>query len=173
MSFSRIQNAYLADTARVVGEVELGADVSVWYSSVIRGDVAKITLGDGVNVQDGTVIHCDFGKPLTIEKNVTIGHGAVVHCVHVGEGTLIGMGARVLGGVKIGKHCLIAAGAVISPNQVIPDHSVVMGVPGKVVRETNTKEKEYMAWLAPHYVKLAKMHAEQPDDPRVLPYHQQ
>ena len=170
MSFRKIQSAYIADTARVMGDVQLGEDVSVWYGSVIRGDVAKITLGKGVNVQDGSVIHCDFGHPLVVEDNVTIGHGAIVHCVHVGEGTLIGMGARLLGGVKVGKRCLIGAGAVISPNTEIPDDSVVMGVPGRVVRETNEKEKEYLGWLAPHYVRLAKMHAEQPTDPRVLPF---
>lgn len=170
MSFSKIESAYIADTARVVGDVQLGEDCSVWYSSVIRGDVAKVTLGDGVNVQDGSVLHCDFGHPLNIERNVTIGHGAIVHCVAVGEGTLIGMGARLLGGVKVGKRCLIAAGAVVSPNVEIPDDSVVMGVPGRIVRETNEKEKEYLAWLAPHYVKLAKMHTEQRDDPRCRPF---
>ena len=162
-----VAGCYIADNARVVGEVELGADVSIWFGVAIRGDVARVVIGPGTNVQDNAVIHCDSRIPNIIGAHVSIGHGAIVHGVSVGDGTLIGMGATVLGGTKIGKRCLIAAGAVLPPNLIVPDDSVVMGVPGKVVRETSEKEREYLAWLAPHYVKLAKLHHEQPGDVRV------
>ncbi|MBI1337095.1 MAG: gamma carbonic anhydrase family protein [Phycisphaera sp.] len=170
MTITRTAHAYLADTARVLGEVTLGHDVNIWYGASIRGDVAPVKIGRATNVQDNAVVHCDHGKPNVIGELVTIGHGAIVHGVEVGDGSLIGMGATLLGGTKIGKRCLIAAGAVVPPGLVVPDGMVVMGVPGKIVRETNDKEKEYLAWLAPHYVALAKRHAEQRDDPRVKPW---
>ena len=162
-----VAGCYIADNARVVGEVELGADVSIWFGVAIRGDVARVVIGPGTNVQDNAVIHCDSHIPNIIGAHASIGHGAIVHGVSIGDGTLIGMGATVLGGTHIGKRCLIAAGAVVPPNLTVPDDSVVMGVPGKVVRETSEKEREYLAWLAPHYVKLAKLHHEQPGDARV------
>ncbi|MEM6504964.1 MAG: gamma carbonic anhydrase family protein [Planctomycetota bacterium] len=164
------RSAYLADTARVTGEVELGDGVSVWPSAVIRGDVAKVTIGGGTNIQDNATVHCDSGKPNTIGARVTIGHNAVVHGVSVGDGSLIGMHATVLGRAAIGKRCLIAAGALVPPGLEVPDDHVVMGVPGKVVRETNDKEKQYLAWLAEHYVQLAKRYVEAPDDPRLRVY---
>lgn len=170
MSIQRVHNVYLADTARVLGEVQLGQDVTVWYGAVVRGDVAAITIGDSTNVQDNAVIHCDSGEPNAIGRCVTIGHSAIVHGKAIGDGSLIGMGARVLGGTVIGKQCLIAAGAVLKPNMVVPDHSVVMGVPGRIVRETTDQEKEYMAWLWPHYVELAQRHAGQPDHPTIRPW---
>lgn len=166
----RIAGVYIADTARVLGEVELGPDVSVWYGVSIRGDVAPLSIGAGSNVQDNAVIHADSGKPNRIGSNVTIGHGAIVHGAEVGDGSLIGMGAKLLGGTKIGRGCLVAAGAVVPPGLDVPDGMVVMGVPAKVVRPVNDKEREYLAWLAPHYVKLAKLHHEQPNDPRVVPW---
>lgn len=165
-----IRGAYVADTARVLGEVEIGVDVSVWYGAAVRGDVARVVIGGGSNVQDGAVIHCDTGRPNTIGCGVTIGHGAIVHGVEVGDGTLIGMGATVLGGVRIGQGCLIAAGAVVPPGTEVADGQVVVGVPGRVLRGTTDKEKEYLAWLGPHYVALAKLHHERPDDLRVRPW---
>jgi len=170
MSIRLIQGVYLADTARVLGEVHLAVEVSIWYGVAIRGDVAAITIGRGSNVQDNAVIHCDSGVPNVIGEHVTIGHGAIVHGQEVGDGTLIGMGAVVLGGTRIGRHCLIAAGAVVTPGMMVPDHHVVMGTPGRVVRETNDKEKQYLMWLAPHYVKLARKHVEQPDDVTIRPW---
>ncbi len=170
MTMRLVKNIYLADTARVLGEVELGEGVSVWYGASIRGDVAKITVGGGSNVQDNAVIHCDSGVPNTIGRDVTIGHGAIVHGQSVGDGTLIGMGATVLGRTRIGKGCLIAAGAVVTPGSEVPDGMVVAGVPGRVVRETTDEEKKYLQWLAPHYVALARLHEQQKDDPRVRPW---
>ncbi|MEO1237641.1 MAG: gamma carbonic anhydrase family protein [Planctomycetota bacterium] len=156
---------YLADTARVTGRVTLGDGVSVWHGAAVRGDVAPITLGPGTNVQDNATVHCDSGKPNVIGAHVTIGHNAVVHGQSVGDGTLIGMHATVLGRTAIGKRCLVAAGALVPPGLEVPDDHVVMGVPGRVVRPTNDEEKRYLAWLADHYVDLARRTHEQPDAP--------
>ena len=168
MTMHRIDNAYLADTARVRGEVTLGEDVNLWDGVCIRGDVAPVSIGERTNVQDNAVIHCDAGIPNRIGRDVTIGHAAVVHGAEVGDGTLIGMGAVVLGKTRIGKNCLIAAGALVPPGMEVPDGMVVMGVPGKIARETSDDEKKYAAHLPPHYVNLARLHHESPDDPRTL-----
>ena len=167
MSMQHIDGVYLADTARVRGEVTLGQGVNLWDGVAIRGDVAPVVIGEGTNVQDNAVIHCDAGIPNVIGKHVTIGHSAVVHGAEVGDGTLIGMGAVVLGRTKIGRNCLIAAGAVVPPGLKVPDGMVVMGVPGKIKRETTDEEKKYAAHLPPHYVELARLHHENADDPRV------
>ncbi|MEM1356376.1 MAG: gamma carbonic anhydrase family protein [Planctomycetota bacterium] len=167
MSITRHDQVFVADTARVTGEVELGENVSLWYGAVIRGDVALVTLGPGTNVQDNAVIHCDSGKPNTIGADVSIGHGAVVHGLSVGDGTLIGMHATVLGGTQIGRRCLVAAGCLVPPGLVVPDDHVVIGVPGRVIRPTNEQEREYLAWLAPHYVQLAGQYTQTPDAPNL------
>ena len=165
-----INSAYIADTARVLGEVELGEDVNVWYGVVIRGDLAKITIGRGTNVQDNAVVHCDHDVPLLIGRDVTIGHSAIVHGERVGDGTLIGMGAKLLGHTTIGCGCLIAAGAVVPPGMDVPDGMVVMGLPGRIVRETTDEEKRYLAAVPPHYLETARLHCEHPDDPRIVPF---
>jgi len=164
------RSAYLADTARVVGRVTLGGDVSVWPSAVVRGDVAPITIGEGTNIQDNATVHCDSGKPNVIGRRVTVGHNAVVHGQAVGDGTLIGMHATVLGRTVIGQRCLIAAGTLVPPGLEVPDNHVVMGVPGRLTRETNDQEKEYLTWLADHYIKLAQRYHQIPDDPALRPY---
>ncbi len=165
-----VRDVVLADTARVLGEVTLGPGVGVWYGAVIRGDVAAVSIGEGTNVQDNAVVHCDSGVPNRIGRHVSIGHGAIVHGAFVGDGSLIGMGAMVLGRTRIGAGCLIAAGAVLTPGMEVPDGMLAMGVPAKVVRPVNEQEKQYLAWLAPHYVELARLHAQSPDDPRVRPW---
>lgn len=170
MTIRHINGAYIADTARVLGEVELGLDVSIWYGVAIRGDVAKIVIGPGTNVQDNTVIHCDHGYPNVIGSHVTIGHAAVLHGESVGDGSLIGIGARLLGHAKIGKHCLVAAGAVVPPGMIVPDGMMVVGVPAKILRETTEKEKEYLRMLPPRYIEMAKLHSGSPQDPRVRPF---
>lgn len=164
-----VQGAYLADTARVLGEVQLGANVSIWYGVSIRGDVAPVVIGDNTNVQDNTVIHCDKGYANIIGSNVTIGHGAIVHGELVDDGSMIGMGAIVLGHSKVGKGCIIAAGALVPQGMEVPDGHVVMGVPGKVVRETNERERRYLADIPPRYVEVARMHAAGAD-PKVIPW---
>ncbi len=161
----RVSGAYIADTARVRGDVTLGEDVNLWYGVVIRGDVAPVTIGARTNVQDNTVIHCDADKPLVIGRDVSIGHAAVVHGVVVGDGTLIGIGARVLDGSRIGKGCLIAAGALVPPGLEVPDGMVVMGMPGRIVRPLTDAERAYLVDIPPRYAALAKLHCERPDDP--------
>jgi carbonic anhydrase/acetyltransferase-like protein (isoleucine patch superfamily) len=147
---------FLAHNSTVVGDVTAGELTSFWFNAVVRGDVAPVTIGRRVNVQDGAVIHCDSGVPNVIEDDVTIGHGAIVHGEFVGRGTLIGMGSVLLGRTRIGRECLIAAGAVVPPGLVVPDRMLVMGVPGKIARPVSDKDLEYMRWLAGHYVELAE-----------------
>jgi carbonic anhydrase/acetyltransferase-like protein (isoleucine patch superfamily) len=149
-------NYFVAPSAVIVGDVQIAELCSFWFGAVVRGDVAPVRIGRAVNVQDNCVIHCDSGIENVIEDRVTIGHGAIVHGMLVGEGSLIGMGAKVLGKTKIGKECLIAAGAVVSPGMEVPDKMVVMGVPAKVVRPVREAEFAYMQWLSDHYVRLAE-----------------
>lgn len=149
-------NYYRAYNATVTGDVTIGEETSLWFGAVIRGDVAPVRIGRRVNVQDNCVIHCDNGYPNVIEDDVVIGHGAIVHGEFVGKGTLIGMGATILGRTKIGRECLIAAGAVVPPGLEVPDGMLVMGVPGKIARPVREEDLQYMRSLTAHYVKLAQ-----------------
>lgn len=154
--FARISGGYfVAHNATLTGELHIAELSSFWFNTVVRGDVAPITIGRRVNVQDGAIIHCDTGIPNVIEDDVSIGHGAIVHGKFVGCGTLIGMGAIVLSESTIGAECLIAAGAVVSPKVTIPDRSVVMGVPGRVVRQVNDRDLDYFKIIRDRYVELA------------------
>lgn len=128
-------SAWVADSADLIGKVVVEANASVWFGAVARGDNEEIRIGAGSNVQENCVLHTDMGYPLTIGANCTIGHKAMLHGCTIGEGTLIGMGATVLNGAKIGKGCLIGACALITEGKEIPDGSLVMGAPGKVVRQ--------------------------------------
>lgn len=153
-------NYFVAHNATIVGDVTVGELSSFWFNAVVRGDVAPVTIGRRVNVQDGVCVHCDTDVPNVIEDDVTIGHGAIVHGTHVGAGTLIGMGSVVLSRTKIGRECLIAAGAVVPPDLVVPDRMLVVGVPGKIARPLKDKDFEYMRWLTTHYVELAQKYVE-------------
>lgn len=126
--------AYVFETATVIGDVRMAANSSVWPGAVLRGDNDPITLGAGSNVQDGSVLHTDIGQPLTLGENVTVGHQAMLHGCTIGDGSLIGMQAVILNGARIGRNCLIGAGALIGEGKEIPDNSVVIGRPGKVIR---------------------------------------
>jgi len=170
MSIVRVGPAFVADNARVLGRVTLGRDVNVWYGVVIRGDCAPITVGEATNVQDNSVLHCDTDEPLVVGPNVTIGHSVVVHCVEVGEGSLLGIGSRVLAGARVGKGCLVAAGALVPPGMVVPDGQCVMGVPARVVRAVTERERKYLAEVPPGYVELARRHADHRDAPDVRPW---
>ena len=127
--------AFVAENASLIGDVTLSEKSSVWFSAVLRGDECSIIVGEGSNIQDNATVHGDFGHDVVIGKNVTVGHNAVVHGCEVGDGTLVGMGAIVLNGAKIGRECIIGAGAVVRENEIIPDRSLVVGVPAKVIRE--------------------------------------
>jgi carbonic anhydrase/acetyltransferase-like protein (isoleucine patch superfamily) len=144
-----------AHNAVIAGDVAIGTDSSIWFGAVIRGDVAPIRLGARVNVQDQAVLHCDSNHELIIEDDVSIAHAAVVHCRRVGRGTLIGMGAMVLGRAVIGQECIIAAGAVVPEGMEVPDRSVMMGVPGRIRRVPSEEEIAYIRWISEHYVLMS------------------
>ena len=151
-----IQGFYVAAGAIVTGNVSLAAGVNIWFCSVIRGDLASISLGPRVNVQDGCIVHTDADKPMTIEEGVVLGHAAVLHGCRVGRETLVGIGAKLLSGSEVGEECLIAAGAVVTENRRIPDRSVVMGVPGKIVREIRPEELDRTRAVNAYYLELAQ-----------------
>ncbi|HBB84203.1 MAG TPA: gamma carbonic anhydrase family protein [Sulfitobacter sp.] len=148
-------DAWVAPDANVIGKVTLGPEASVWFGSTLRGDNEMITLGRGSNVQENCVFHTDMGYPLTVGEDCTIGHKVMLHGCTIGDNSLIGMGATVLNGAKIGKDCLIGAGALITENKVIPDGSLVMGVPGKVVRELDAQAIQRLTASAKHYAENA------------------
>lgn len=153
-------DAMVADNATVVGNVHLGKDVGIWFGVTIRGDDSSITIGDGSNVQDNSCVHVDVGAPLKVGRGVTIGHCVTMHGVWVGDYSLIGMGSIILGGATIGEYSLIGAGALIKENAVIPPRSVVLGMPGKIVRQVTDEEMEGMRWRSEHYVERARSYLE-------------
>ncbi|HUF87682.1 MAG TPA: gamma carbonic anhydrase family protein [Thermohalobaculum sp.] len=130
---------YIAPGARLIGDVTLAEETSVWFNAVLRGDNEPIVLGRGTNVQDGCICHTDPGHPLTLGEEVTVGHNAILHGCSIGDGTLVGMGAVILNGAKIGKGCLIGANALITEGKEIPDYAMVVGQPGKVVRDVDER----------------------------------
>ena len=154
-------DAWIADTAAVIGKVTLEAGANVWFGAVIRGDVERITVGEHSNVQDGAVMHADIGVPLTLGKGITVGHNAMLHGCTVGDYSLIGINAVVLNGAKIGKHCIIGANSLIPEGKEIPDGSLVMGSPGKVVKTLNDQQKKMLELSAAHYVQNAKRFRDQ------------
>ena len=145
-----------AESAAVLGDVSLGENVSLWYGCVLRGDVDAITVGEGSNIQDNCVVHCGFGHPTHIGKNVVVGHGAVVHGCTVEDNCLIGMGAIVLDGAVIGEGSLVGAGALVSGGKVIPPGSLVLGVPGRVVRSLTPQEQQDILDDAAYYVRVSR-----------------
>ncbi len=151
-----IQDFYVAHSAVVTGNVVLGPGVNIWYGSVLRGDLAQITLGRRVNLQDGCIVHTDTDAPQTIEEGVVVGHGGILHGRFIGRDTLVGIGARLLSGSEIGDECLIAAGAVVTEGRRIPSRSVVMGIPGKVVRAITAEELERTRLICAHYLEMAQ-----------------
>jgi carbonic anhydrase/acetyltransferase-like protein (isoleucine patch superfamily) len=151
-----IRDFYVAPGAVVTGDVVLGPGVNIWFQAVIRGDLARISLGTRVNVQDGVIIHTDHDSPQSIEDGVVIGHRAVLHGRRVGRDTLVGMGALLLSGSDVGEECLIAAGTLITEGRRIPPRSVVRGVPGKVVREITPEELRRTLAICASYVEMAQ-----------------
>lgn len=154
-----INGYFISPGVVVTGDVVLAAGVNIWYGSVVRGDVARITMGPRVNIQDGTIVHCDHDAPQIIEEGVVVGHAAVLHGKRVGRDTLVGIGARLLGGTDIGAECIIAAGTVVTEGKHIPDRSLVMGIPGKVVRQVKPEEVERTRQICGYYLDLARSYA--------------
>lgn len=145
------QRFWIAPGAHVIGDVALGMDASVWFGAVLRGDNERIDIGPGCNIQDGCVLHADLGFPLLLEEEITVGHRAVLHGCRIGRRTLVGIGAIVLNGANIGRECLIGAGALVGEGVVIGDRSLVLGVPGRVVREIDDEEATGFATSAQEY----------------------
>ncbi len=150
--------AFAASNAILTGDIELGEDVGVWFGCVVRGDDAPLTIGRRTNVQDLTMIHADTGVPNVLGEEVTVGHRCVLHGAEVGDRCLIGMGAILLGGSVIGAESIIAAGAVVKEGMVVPPRSLVVGVPGRVVREVSEKQVEQIRRSAEGYVRKIRLY---------------
>lgn len=149
--------AFVAPNAVVIGDVSIGAGVSIWYGAVVRGDVERIEIGDRTNIQDGVILHGDPGKPTILEDHVTLGHRAVIHSAHIERGCLIGIGAIVLDGVRVGYGSIVGAGALVTKD--VPPLSLVVGVPARQVRELSEAEAANLIEHAIRYEKLALVHA--------------
>lgn len=149
-------SAWVADNAQVMGAVSIAADASVWFGVTVRGDTETIEIGEGSNIQDGSVLHADHGQPLMVGKHVTVGHMVMLHGCTIGDESLIGIGAVVLNGAKIGKNCLVGAGSLVTEGKVFPDGSMIMGTPAKVVRELTPEQIEGLRQSAFHYVENAR-----------------
>jgi gamma-carbonic anhydrase len=145
-------SAWVADTATVRGNVTLGEEVSIWFSAVIRGDEAPVTVGPRTNVQDGAILHVSRGFPCIVGSDVTIGHGAIVHGCTVEDGALIAMHATVLDGAHIGAGAMVGAGAVVAPGTQVPPHTLVLGVPAKIVGPLDEAKQQYLKLAAANYV---------------------
>ncbi|HEY0234746.1 MAG TPA: gamma carbonic anhydrase family protein [Afipia sp.] len=146
---------FIADTAQVIGNVRLQKGASVWFGTVIRGDNELIDIGEGSSVQDNCTFHTDPGFPLTIGKNCSVGHNAIVHGCTVEDGALIGMGAIVMNGARIGKECVVGAGTLITEGKAFPERSLIVGSPARVLRVLNDEEVKLLTRAAPHYAKNA------------------
>ena len=153
---SLADTAWVADSAQVIGNVVPGDQASVWFGTVVRGDMERITIGAGSNIQDTSVLHADTGQPLVIGERVTVGHQAVLHGCTVGDESLIGIGAIVLNGAKIGKNCLVGAGALVTEGKEFPDGSMIVGAPAKVVRQLTPEQIELLRHSAQHYIDNAQ-----------------
>jgi carbonic anhydrase/acetyltransferase-like protein (isoleucine patch superfamily) len=156
------QAAFVAANATVIGNVTIGVGASIWYGAVVRGDVERIEIGIYTNIQDGAILHGDPGLPTVLEDYVTIGHRAVVHSAHIERGCLIGIGAVILDGVRVGAGSIIGAGSVVTKE--VPPQSLVIGVPGKIVRPVSEQEAADLIEHAERYAKLALVHASKGSD---------
>jgi carbonic anhydrase/acetyltransferase-like protein (isoleucine patch superfamily) len=151
-------SVFIAPTAAVMGDVTIGEDASVWYNAVVRGDMAPIVIGAQSNIQDGTIVHVDAGVPCTVGQRVAVGHRVVLHGCTVGDDCLIAMGSLLLNRVTVGSGSVIAAGAVVPEGMQVPPRSLVMGVPGRIVRQVDAALADRIAATWAHYVKEARAH---------------
>jgi len=152
------ETAYVAEGAQVIGDVILKADSSIWYNTVCRADINRIVIGERTNIQDNSVIHLENDQGVLVENDVTVGHNAIIHGCSIADGALIGMGAIIMNGAVIGKGAVIGAGAVVKEDMVIPDFSLVVGVPGKIVKTLSPETYDENVKWAAKYVKLANVH---------------
>ena len=150
----------ICPNAQIIGDVELGNDVSIWHGAVVRGDTDSITVGNNSNIQDNCVVHCTKGFPVKIGNNVSVGHGAVVHGCTLEDNVLIGMNATVLNGAKIAKNSIVGAGAVVSEGKEFPEGSLILGVPAKLIKQLSPEQIDMIQHNADNYVKLSKQYKE-------------
>jgi carbonic anhydrase/acetyltransferase-like protein (isoleucine patch superfamily) len=151
-------SAYVTDSANVIGNVRIEANANIWFEVTIRGDNELITVGENSNVQEASVLHTDPGFPLTIGKNVTVGHQAMLHGCIIGDGSLIGIQAVILNGAKIGKNCLVGAGALVTEGKEFPDNSLIIGTPAKVARTLSEEDIARLSGISSNYVKRAQFY---------------
>jgi len=151
-------DAWVADSATVLGRVRLGAAASVWYGAVLRGDNDLIQVGARSNIQDGSVLHTDHGLALTLGEGVTVGHQVMLHGCTVGDGSLVGIQSVILNGARIGRHCLVGAKSLVTEGKEFPDGALIMGSPAKVVRMLSPEQIQLLQMSAAHYVQLAARH---------------
>tara|TARA_B100000678_G_scaffold130967_1_gene109493 strand:- start:119 stop:622 length:504 start_codon:yes stop_codon:yes gene_type:complete len=149
-------DSWVAPNAIIIGKVKLEKNSSIWFNAVLRGDIEKIVIGENSNIQDGSVLHTDPGYPLTVGKGVTVGHMVMLHGCEISDDTLIGIGSTILNKAKIGKNCIIGANTLVTENKTIPDSSLVLGSPGKVIRKVTDDEIKVIRENAKHYVKNSK-----------------
>ena len=149
-------NLWIAPNATVIGDIHLAKDASIWFNAVLRGDNEPIYVGEGSNVQDGSIIHTDPGFSCSIGKNVTVGHLAMLHGCSIGDGSLIGIGSVILNGAKIGKNCIIGSKALVTEGMDIPDGSMVLGIPGKIKKTLSEEEQSLVPLGAEHYIENYK-----------------
>ncbi|MBP7915323.1 MAG: gamma carbonic anhydrase family protein [Vitreoscilla sp.] len=154
-------SAWVAESAQVIGRVALGAQASIWYGAVLRGDNDWITIGERSNIQDGCVLHTDDGAPLTLGDDVTVGHQVMLHGCTVGDNSLIGIQSVILNGAHIGRNSIVGAGALVTEGKEFPDGVLIVGRPAKVVRELTPEQIERLKWSAAHYVDNAERHRTQ------------
>lgn len=153
-------NAYIASSAELIGDVRIGHLASIWPKCVLRADINYIEIGEGSNIQDGTVIHLSDDYPVTIGKYTTVGHSCIIHACTIGDECLIGMGSTILDGAVIGKNCIIGANALIPKGMEVSEGSLVLGIPGKVVKNLNPKDRSDIIYWAKKYIQLAEAHKE-------------
>ena len=149
-------DSWVAPNAIIIGKVKLEKNSSIWFNAVLRGDIEKIVIGENSNIQDGSVLHTDPGCPLTVGKGVTVGHMVMLHGCEISDDALIGIGSTILNKAKIGKNCIIGANTLVTENKVIPDNSLVLGSPGKVIRKVTDDEIKVICENAKHYVENSK-----------------
>ena len=155
------KTAFVAETAVLIGNVEIREKASVWYGAVLRGDTGRITVSEKANVQDNAVVHCEPGEDVFIGEGVTIGHGAIVHGRSIGKYSLVGMGAIILNKAVVGEHCIIGAGAVVKEGDIIPAGSLVVGVPGKAVKQLTAQQIQSIEDNADEYAEISRKYREE------------
>ena len=151
--------AWVADSAQVMGRVELHDNANIWFGAVLRGDTEQMTIGRASNVQDGSIVHSDFGFPTVLGERVTVGHQVMLHGCTIGDGSLIGIQSVVLNGARIGRHCLVGAGSLVTEGKSFPDGSLIVGRPARVVRALTEEQIAEIEKIAAHYVENARRFA--------------